>query len=337
MKKHWIAAVVTCMFTLGSMAQTSAGGSASGNASVTPGQTGASANASQSAQTSGASANADASANAQAAHEKQAGKQGKKDKSSTSAAGSGSGSATAVAGDSSALLSSGSTLQAELTKSVDAKKAKSGDEVTARLTQDVKSNGQVVLHKGSKLVGHVTEAQAKSKDNAESKLGIVFDKAVGKGSQEVAFNGVIQALAPPAQGALSVAGDESGNLGGGMGSNSGGMGSGHSGGGSPLGGAAGGVSSTAGSALGTVNNTAGSVTNSTTGAVNGSVNNTLGAAANGTINSASHGVVGLQGLALDTAAAGNAQGSVISSTSRNVKLDTGTQLVLQVTGSAAAQ
>jgi len=337
MKKHWIAAVVTCMFTLGSMAQTSAGGSASGNASVTPGQTGASANASQSAQTPGASANADTSANAQATHEKQD-KQGKKDKSSTSASGSGSGSAAAAASDSSALLSSGSTLQAELTKSVDAKKAKSGDEVTARLTQDVKSNGQVVLHKGSKLVGHVTEAQAKSKDNAESKLGIVFDKAVGKGSQEVAFNGVIQALAPPAQGALSVAGDESSNLGGGMGSGSGGgMGSGRSSGsGSPLGGAAGSVSSTAGSAVGTVNNTAGAVTNST-GAVNGSVNNTLGATANGTINSASHGVVGLQGLALNAAAAGNAQGSVISSTSRNVKLDTGTQLVLQVTGSAAAQ
>ncbi|HMC29982.1 MAG TPA: hypothetical protein VKL99_04050 [Candidatus Angelobacter sp.] len=334
MKKHWIAAVITCMFTLGSMAQTSAGGSASGNASVTPGQTGASANASQSAQTSGVSANSDASANAQAAHEKgdQKGKdkQGKKEKSSTSAAGSGSGSAAVAAGDSSALLSGGSTLQAELTKPVDAKKAKSGDEVTARLTQDIKSNGQVVLHKGSKLVGHVTEAQAKSKDNAESKLGIVFDKAVGKGSQEVAFNGVIQALAPPAQGALSVAGDESGNLGSGMGS---GMGSSRSNGsGGPLGS----VGSTAGSAVGTVNNTAGAVTNAT-GAVNGSVNNTLGAAANGTINSASHGVVGLQGLALNTAAAGNAQGSVISSTSRNVKLDTGTQLVLQVTGSAAAQ
>ena len=71
-------------------------------------------------------------------------------------------------------------LQAELSKSLDAKKAKPGDEVTAKLTQDVKADGKVVMHKGSRLVGHVTEAQAKSKENAESKLGIVFDKAVSE-------------------------------------------------------------------------------------------------------------------------------------------------------------
>jgi hypothetical protein len=89
------------------------------------------------------------------------------------------------------------------------------------------------------------------------------------------------------------------------------------------------------SATGAVNNTAGSVTNST-GAVNGAVNRTAGVAANGAINSAAHGVVGMQGVELNSAAAGNAQGSVISSASRNIKLDSGTQMILQITGSAAA-
>ena len=111
-----------------------------------------------------------------------------------SSAAAGSNSAAGVNGASGA-LSSGTTLQAELTKPIDAKKAKPGDEVTAKLTQDVKGSGQVVMHKGTKLVGHVTEAQAKSKENAESKLGIAFDKAVLKGGQEMAFTGVIQALA----------------------------------------------------------------------------------------------------------------------------------------------
>jgi hypothetical protein len=59
-------------------------------------------------------------------------------------------------------------------------------------------------------------------------------------------------------------------------------------------------------------------------------------AANGALNSAAHGVVGMQGVNLNTGAAGSAQGSVISSASRNIKLDSGTQMVLQVTGSAAA-
>jgi hypothetical protein len=318
MRMSWIAVMIAGLFTISATVQTSVGSSASGGASVTPGQAAAGANASQSAQTSGTSTNVDGSANARVPE-------------SNANKGTEKGSAE---------LSSGTTLQAELTKSIDAKKAKSGDEVAAKLTQDVKADGKVVMHKGIKLVGHVTEAQAWSKENAESKLGIVFDKAVLKGGQKMAFSGVIQALAPPVQGTLSATGDEGGNLGSGMGSGSGNsMGGGRSSGGSlaPIGGVGGGAPSTLGSATSTAGNTAGSVTNSATGAVNGSVKQTTAAAANGTFNSATRGVVGMQGLALNTAAAGSAQGSVISSTSRNVKLDSGTQMILQVAGSAAAK
>jgi hypothetical protein len=45
----------------------------------------------------------------------------------------------------------------------------------------------------------------------------------------------------------------------------------------------------------------------------------------------------MQGLALNTAAAGSAQGSVISSSTQNVKLDSGTRMVLQIAGSAPAK
>jgi hypothetical protein len=279
--KMFFAAMTVGLLTISATAQTSAGGSASGNASVTPGQAGM--NASQ-----------------------------------TEA------------------LNGGTTLQAELTKTIDAKKAKSGDEVTARLTQDVKADGKVVLHKGSKLVGHVTEAQARSKENAESSLGLVFDKAVLKGGQEIPFRGVIQALAPPVQGTLSVSPDDGGSAGSGMGSGSGNsMGGGRSGSApAPMGGAG----SNANPGLGPVNNSgAGPVTNSATGAANSSVNQTSGAAANGAFNSASRGVIGMQGVVLNTAAAGNAQGSVISSANRTVKLDNGTQMILQVTGPEAAK
>jgi hypothetical protein len=269
-------------------------------------------------------------ANAQASHSKE---NKQSDKGSAAA---GSNSAADVNGATGA-LSSGTTLQAELTKSIDAKKAKQGDEVTARLTQDVKSSGHVVLHKGSKLVGHVTEAQAKGKENSESKLGIAFDKAVLKGGQEMAFTGVIQALAPPVQGSLSATTDDAGNLGSGMGSGTGmGGGRGSAGGIAPIGGG-GAVNSTLGTATNTVNNTAGSVTNTANGAVSGSVNQATGVAANGAINSATRGVVGMQGVVLNTASNGSAQGSVISSANRNVKLDTGTQMILQVTGSAASR
>src|SRR6266567_2858006 len=209
MKKYCIALVAASLLAVSAIAQTSASGSATGNASVQPGQAGASASTNQSVQTPGASVSGDASANAKA-NEHGKNEHGKKSASSGGAgANAGSASAASVGG---AALSSGTTLQAELTKSLDAKKAKAGDEVSARVTQDVKSDGKVVVHKGSRLVGHVTEAKARTKEDTESKLGIVFDKAVLKGGQEVAFNGVIQALAPPAQGAIPLSGDESSGL-----------------------------------------------------------------------------------------------------------------------------
>ncbi|HEX3154623.1 MAG TPA: hypothetical protein VHV32_08365 [Candidatus Angelobacter sp.] len=317
------------LLTLGAAAQTSSGGSVSGNASVSPSQATVGANASQSTQTSGASTSVNGGANATVSQSDD--KKGT-DTSAATASGTSSGGVNGASG----ALSSGTTLQAELTKSIDAKKAKTGDQITAKLTQDVKNNGKVVLHKGSKLVGHVTEAQARSKENAESKLGVVFDKAVSKDGQEVAFNGIIQALAAPVQGTLSASGDETSNLGSGMGSGTA-MGGGRSNGGggiAPVGGA---VNSTLGSATNTVNNTTGSVTNSATGAINSSASQATGAAANGAFNSATHGIVGMQGIALNTAAAESAQGSVISSASRNVKLDSGTQMILQVTSSATPQ
>jgi hypothetical protein len=337
MKKLLMVAIAAGLFTTGGVTQTAAGGSAAGNASVTPGQASAGANASQSAQTPGAAANVDTSANARASHDNDGKKQ-------TSAAGAKGGASSSAGAEGShgvaAGLNSGTSLQAELTKSVDAKKAKPGDEVTAKLTQDARADGKVVMHKGSKLLGHVTEAQAKSKENAESKLGIVFDKAVLKGGEEVAFSGVIQALAPPVQGTASLAGDENSSLGSGLGSGGSGMGGGHSSGGgavAPIGAATSAASSTLGSTAGAAGNTVGSVAGSASGAVNGTVNRTAGVAANGTLTTAAHGVVGMQGLVLNPAAAGSAQGSVLSSAKNNVKLDSGTQLILQVAGSAAAQ
>ncbi|HEV2962713.1 MAG TPA: hypothetical protein VG649_12870 [Candidatus Angelobacter sp.] len=236
-----------------------------------------------------------------------------------SASAKASGNAGGNGANASSALSSGANVQAELTKSLDAKKAKAGDEVTAKVTQDVKSNGQVVVRKGSKLIGHVTEAKARSQGESESRLGIAFDKAVLKDGQEIPFNAVVQALAPAVNAAASA--DDSAMVGGsapapmpssnGGGAPGGGMGS-------PVGA----IGSTVGR---TVGNTAGTVGGAAAGTVNG---------AGGALGAGSHGVIGMQGLTLNSAASGSAQGSVISSSSRNVKLDSGTQMVLQVNGSA---
>ncbi len=249
---------------------------------------------------------------------------------------SASANAPAASGQGSADLGAGMVFPAELSKSIDSKKAKSGDEVSAKLLADVKSaDGKTILPHGAKLVGHVTEAQAKGKDNAEAKLGIVFDKAIAKGGQQVAFNGIIQAIAPPVQGALTAPGDENNSLGSGMGSGGNAMGGGRSGSGSmaPMGGGA----SSAPSPMGSNGaNVPGSTANSAAGTVNGRINNN-GSAQAGALNSTSKGVVGMPGIALNIGANGNAQGSLLSSGSNNIKLESGTQLMLQVSGLSAAK
>src|SRR5882672_11492295 len=93
-------------------------------------------------------------------------------------------------------LAAGSTVQAELTKPVDVRKNKPGDEVVAKTTQDVKSDGHVVLPKGSKIVGRVTQAQArdKGKGQEESQLGMAFDHAILKDGTQVPAAFTIQAI-----------------------------------------------------------------------------------------------------------------------------------------------
>src|SRR5215472_15075388 len=245
--------------------------------------------------------------------------------SSTSAA------ATTQNGQANAGLSSGTAFNAELSSAVDSKKCKPGDAVNAKTTDAVKSEGKTVIPKGSKLVGHVTQASARTKGEAESSLGIVFDKAILKNGEEIPLNVAIQALASAQNSALA-AGSEMDSMGGLSGSAAGsGMAGGRGG--------SGGVPSTAGGAAGTVTNAAANVGGAAGGAVNSTTNaagNVAGASkgAVGGLNSAgqltsnSQGVFGLNGLNLNAAASNATQGTVITSAGKNVHLDSGTRMLL---------
>ena len=94
-------------------------------------------------------------------------------------------------------IAPGSVIPVELTKTVDAKKAKTGDQVVAKVTMDMKGGtGEVIVPKDTKVVGHVTEAQPRSKDQKESQLAIAFDQAVLK-NEQVTLPMSIQAVIGP--------------------------------------------------------------------------------------------------------------------------------------------
>ena len=137
-----------------------------------------------------------------------------------------------------------------MSRSVDARNAKPGEEVTATLAQDVESGGQVRYPRGTRLVGHVTEAQPRERraeSGGDSRLGIVFDKAVLRDGREVPLNATIQAVAAAEGAASSGATGFGGHAAGAAGAAS----SGRTSGGGLGGGLTGGVAGAAGGALGT--------------------------------------------------------------------------------------
>lgn len=84
----------------------------------------------------------------------------------------------------------------ESAKALDSKKLREGDEVDAKLAAGIVTADGRAIPAGAKVIGHVTEAKARSKGDAESTLGIVFDKIIQPGSGETPINSVIQAAAP---------------------------------------------------------------------------------------------------------------------------------------------
>ncbi len=205
-------------------------------------------------------------------------------------------------------IAPGSVIPVQLTKTVDAKKAKTGDEVVAKGTQDMKTNtGEVLVPKDTKVIGHVTEAQARHKAEKESQLAIAFDQAVLK-NEQVQLPMSIQA----------VIGQQNNN----NNDNSTGTPAGE-----PMPSSAGTPQSSPMGGRSPMGNTG------QPQAPTSAPDDSSGAQQQGNklppINAKTQGVIGISNLTLSPASNG-AQGSVLSSEKHNVRLESGTMLLLRV-------
>ena len=192
----------------------------------------------------------------------------------------------------------GTELRVELAKTVDAKKAKPGDPVVAKTMDELKSGMQVIAPRGAKVIGHVVAASPHAKDSP-SHLEIAFDKMeLGNGS-EIPTKASIQALeklenyAPMASD--NSGGQQAGNLGGGN-NRMGGMAPGGQPSGNPNSGNAG----------------------------NPGTMPSQNAPSNIAPNA--QGVIGMSDVSLSP---GPSQDSVLTSEKHNVKLESGTQMILR--------
>ena len=90
------------------------------------------------------------------------------------------------------------SVTAELTKGIDSKKAKVGDEVNAKTTSEAKLPDGTDLPKGTKLIGNVVDVKAKSKEQNDSHLVLALNRAVLKDGHEVPIRSAVTSMTAPA-------------------------------------------------------------------------------------------------------------------------------------------
>ena len=160
-------------------------------------------------------------------------------------------------------------------------------------------NGEVIVPKDTTVIGHVIEAQARTKQQKESEVSIAFDQAVMKNGTDLHLPMSIQAIiAPPSLSSGSETAGQPASVPGGM-------------------------------APGSMSNGGWQSPSPAAPASEWPTNSTTQTNQHQPITGKTQGVVGFSNLNL-TSAANAKDGSVISSTKSNVKLESGTLLLLRV-------
>jgi len=223
------------------------------------------------------------------------------------------------------ILDSGAQLSAELLASIEAGKAKPGDEFKMRTLKPVIVGGKEVIAKGSVLTGHVVEStKAQGKEGA-SQLQLCFDQMRNK-NLTMPLSATIEQITQVSVNSQSQIDDmgASSGAGGGAGANAGGAARSRT---NASGGSGGGL---LGGVTGTVNNTVGGVVGATTGAVGGVVDAT-GQVTGQVIATANGATANAKGLiAITSTSSAEASGnSTLSLTGKNVKVEKGAVFLLR--------
>jgi hypothetical protein len=204
-------------------------------------------------------------------------------------------------------IPAGTLIPAALSKSVDAKKAKPGDKIEARITMDLLSNGKIVIPRDTKVIGHVTEAKPRTKESPDSRVGLSFDRISLKDGRELSIRAAIQAMGPSLDNVVAPGVDQLGQRATGMPSAAAPDSRGPMGGSDRPGGSTGSPFPDASSRDASAGVAASERSAPTA------------------LDPHSHGVMGLRGLSLSP----SNQGSLVDSNGHNVHLDSGTQLILR--------
>lgn len=99
-------------------------------------------------------------------------------------------------------------ISVELSKGIDSRSSKPGQEVTGKIVAEARLADGVTLSKGSKLVGHVTAVQVSTRDNPNGQIAVLFDHVVARDGHPIPVHALLlgirmspRASPPPMSGA----------------------------------------------------------------------------------------------------------------------------------------
>lgn len=222
-------------------------------------------------------------------------------------------------------------VSAELTKRIDTKNAKVGDAVEARTTKAAKLADGTTLPRGTKLVGKVVDARARSSADKTSHLAFSLDQAIMHDGRQIPVHAVLTSLTGPASAATSADDDMAvstpvGSAAAGSGATGGARSAG-------AGGMLGGVGRTAGGVVGGATNTVGTAGNTVRSTASSAVNETRevgGRVAGAASSSLDHvPVANIPGVTLSSSTSAESSGS-LDATGKNISLENGTKMTLNV-------
>jgi hypothetical protein len=240
----------------------------------------------------------------------------------TSKAGADSSSKTSVSKGQKEIISSGTIVNAELMNSIDVRKSKVGDQAVLKTTKAIKSGSETVVAKGSTLVGRITEIQKRTKDNAQSRVSMLFEEIKGKELNAPISVSIISMTAARAAATIDDSFADAGLM---TSSSTSAKSSGSSGGG-----LLGGVGNTVGGVINTTTSTAGNVV--------GGATQTVGSTVGGVTQTARNtvGTVGrtFNGIQISQAMGGSASGSTtLSSGTKDIRIEKGATFNVQFNSS----
>ena len=198
-----------------------------------------------------------------------------------------------------------SNVFAVLTTVVEAKTAHANDEIALNTIGDLFVDGALVIPRGSKLSGHLIEIAIKGKDQPETFLAFSVEKAILKTGKEIPLQAIVAALAAPRRESLAT--DPTFGM---LHSNEPKM--------------VGGTSGTTGS--GTLNASSRASANAAVAAAN--LNGKLDQPT--VLDTNSQGAVDIEGLTVTWRLMAPPPMTVISTKAKNLKLETGTQMLLRM-------